>query len=45
MITYNPRKALNLDYSILDFNSPDEFIVLDKENLGVLYISGNQREI
>jgi len=45
MITYNPRKALNLDYSILDFNSLDEFIVLDKKNLGVLYISGNQREI
>ncbi|MEA3458222.1 MAG: amidohydrolase family protein, partial [Candidatus Thermoplasmatota archaeon] len=45
MITYNPRKALNLDYSILDLNSLDEFIVLDKKNLGVLYISGNQREI
>jgi len=45
MITYNPRKALNLDYSILDLNSLDEFIVLDKKNLGVLYISGNQMEI
>jgi len=45
MITYNPRKALNLDYSILDLNSSNEFMVLDKKTLRTLYIPRNQREI
>ena len=45
MITYNPRKALNLDYSILDLNSSNEFIVLDKKTLRTLYNPRNQREI
>ena len=44
MITYNPRKALNLDYSILDLNSSNEFVVLDKKHLKTLYISYNKRE-
>jgi cytosine/adenosine deaminase-related metal-dependent hydrolase len=43
MITYNPRKALNLDYSILDLNSSNEFMVLDKKTLRALYIPRNQR--
>ncbi len=43
MITYNPRKALNLDYSILDLNSSNEFMVLDKKTLRALYIPRNRR--
>lgn len=39
MITYRPRKALNLDYCILGPNSPAEFVVLDKKSLKSLYIS------
>ena len=39
MITYIPRKALNLDVDILDLNSPAEFVVLDKKYLKTLYIS------
>ena len=38
MITYNPRKVLNLTPSILCPNSPAEFIVLDKKTLKTLYI-------
>ena len=45
MITYNPRKALNLDYSILDLNSLNEFMVLDKKTLSTLFIQKKQREI
>ena len=44
MITYNPRKALNLDYSILDLNSSNEFVLLDIKHLKTLYISYNKRE-
>ena len=39
MITYIPRKALNLDVDILGLNSPAEFVVLDKKYLKTLYIS------
>ena len=39
MVTYNPRKALNLDYSILDLSSSDEFVVLDDKSLRAKYIS------
>jgi len=42
MITYNPRKVLNLDHSILDLSSSDEFIVLDKKSLRTIYISNNK---
>jgi len=42
MITYNPRKALNLDADILDLNSPAEFVVLDKKYLKTLYISAHR---
>jgi cytosine/adenosine deaminase-related metal-dependent hydrolase len=45
MITYNPRKALNLDCSILELNSLNDFIVLDKKSLRTLFIKKNQREI
>ena len=38
MVTYVPRKALNLDVDILDLNSPAEFVVLDKKYLKTLYI-------
>jgi cytosine/adenosine deaminase-related metal-dependent hydrolase len=44
MITYNPRKALNLDYDILDLNSTFEFVVIDKNNLKPIYISRNKME-
>jgi len=37
MITYNPRKALNLDYNILDLNVAKEFILLDKKTLKIIY--------
>ena len=37
MITYNPRKALNLDYNILDFNIAKEFVLLDKKTLKMIY--------
>ena len=39
MITYTPRKTLNLDANILKLNSPAEFVVLDKKYLNTLYIS------
>jgi len=39
MITYTPRKALNLDDCILDPDSPADFVVLDKKSLRSLYIS------
>ena len=42
MITYIPRKALNLDVDILDLNSPAEFVVLDKKYLKTLYISAHK---
>jgi cytosine/adenosine deaminase-related metal-dependent hydrolase len=42
MITYIPRKALNLDADILDLNSPAEFVVLDKKYLKTLYISAHR---
>lgn len=39
MITYAPRKALNLDDRILASNSKADFVVLDKKYLKTLYIS------
>ena len=39
MITYAPRKALNLNCSILCPSSPADFVVLDKKDLRTLYIS------
>jgi len=42
MITYAPRKALNLDDCILGPNSPADFVVLDKKSLRPLYISVNK---
>jgi len=42
MITVEPRKALNLKYSILGPNSPADFVVLDKKCLKTLYISVNK---
>ena len=42
MITYIPRKALNLDADIPDLNSPAEFVVLDKKYLKTLYISAHK---
>ena len=39
MITYNPRKALNLDDCIHGLNSACNFVVLDRESLKPLYIS------
>jgi len=42
MITYIPRKALNLDVDILDLNPPAEFVVLDKKYLKTLYISAHR---
>jgi len=39
MITYLPRKALNLNINILAVNSSSGFVVLDKEDLALLYIS------
>jgi len=33
MITYNPRKVLNLDYNILDLKLTKDLIILDYENL------------
>jgi cytosine/adenosine deaminase-related metal-dependent hydrolase len=44
MITYNPRKVLNLDYHILDLNLISDLIVLDNKNLKTLYIKGVQME-
>jgi cytosine/adenosine deaminase-related metal-dependent hydrolase len=37
MITYTPRKALNLDHDILGPNSPSNFIVLDSDSLEPVY--------
>jgi cytosine/adenosine deaminase-related metal-dependent hydrolase len=37
MITYNPRKALNLKYDILDQKFPNEFIVLDNKTLNIIF--------
>jgi len=42
MITYAPRKALNLDDCILGPDSPANFVVLDKKSLRSLYISANK---
>lgn len=39
MITYRPRKVLNLSPIILGSNSPANFVVLDKKTLKTLYIS------
>jgi cytosine/adenosine deaminase-related metal-dependent hydrolase len=39
MVTYDARKALNLDCNILGLNSRAEFIVLDGKTLKPLYIS------
>ncbi len=39
MITYVPRKILNLGLGILASSSPAEFVVLDKKSLKPLYIS------
>ncbi len=41
MITYNPRKALNLDYNIHDVKLSNEFIVLDYKTLDKIYPSYN----
>lgn len=38
MVTYVPRKALNLKDCIHGFNSPDTLIVLEEESLQPLYI-------
>ena len=40
MITYNARKALNLDCDILGPNSKANFIVLNKKSLKPLFVSG-----
>jgi cytosine/adenosine deaminase-related metal-dependent hydrolase len=39
MITYIPRKALNLDSDILDLNKKAEFVVINEKSLEPLYIS------
>ena len=39
MVTYDPRKVLNLECDILGSNSKAEFVVLDKKTLKPLYIS------
>lgn len=39
MITFTPRKVLNLSPCILGSNLPADFIVLDKKTLKTLYIS------
>jgi cytosine/adenosine deaminase-related metal-dependent hydrolase len=44
MITYGPRKALNLEYDILGSNSPANFVVLDGKELKILYISVYKKE-
>lgn len=38
-ISYEPRKALNLDCSILSPNSKAEFVVIDEKTLKPLYVS------
>lgn len=38
MITYFPRKVLNLGRNILGPNSPADFVVLDKKTLNTLYV-------
>jgi cytosine/adenosine deaminase-related metal-dependent hydrolase len=38
MITYNPRKVLNLDYNILDLKLINDFIILDYKTLKPLKI-------
>ena len=45
MITYNPRKALNLDYNIPDIKSSKEFIILDKTSLGIRNIPFSNEDI
>ncbi len=42
MITYNPRKALNLDYNILDLKLANEFLVLDDKTLKIIYPSNQE---
>lgn len=39
MITFSPRKVLNLDCHILGSNSKADFVVLDKKTLKPLYVS------
>jgi cytosine/adenosine deaminase-related metal-dependent hydrolase len=39
MVTYGPRKVLNLECDILGSNSKAEFVVLDKKTLKPLYVS------
>jgi cytosine/adenosine deaminase-related metal-dependent hydrolase len=39
MVTYLPRKVLNLDCDILGSNSKAEFVVLDEKTLKPLYVS------
>ncbi len=38
-VSYEPRKALNLDCSILSPNSKAEFVVIDEKTLKPLYVS------
>jgi len=45
MITYNPRKALNLDYNILDPKLLKEFLILDKKTLKIKKIPAIHEEI
>ena len=42
MITFTPRKALNLDDCIHGLNSSSDFIVLDRESLNLLYVFQKQ---
>ena len=44
MITYNPRKALNLDCDILVQNSPSNFVVLDRGSLEIVYVPNYMAE-
>ena len=39
MVTYEPRKVLNLECDILGSNSKAEFVVLDEKTLKPLYVS------
>jgi cytosine/adenosine deaminase-related metal-dependent hydrolase len=39
MVTYRPRKVLNLECDILGSNSKAEFVVLDEKTLKPLYVS------
>jgi cytosine/adenosine deaminase-related metal-dependent hydrolase len=41
MVTYSPRKALNLKHSIHGLNPKENFVVLDEKTLQLLYYSLN----